>query len=71
MYKVADNTFQLKSLHWRTKKKRTWTSDTTNLQMRPLTHWGRDKIASILLMTFSNAFSWMKMYVKMYASIIF
>ena len=26
-----------------------------------LTHWGRDKTASIFL-TFSNAFSWMKMY---------
>ena len=27
-----------------------------------LTHWGRDKMAIILMTTFSNAFSWMKMY---------
>ena len=27
-----------------------------------LTHWGRDKIAAIFQTTFSNAFSWMKMY---------
>ena len=27
-----------------------------------LTHWGRDKMAAIFLTTFSNAFSWMKMY---------
>ena len=27
-----------------------------------LTHWGRDKMAAIFLMTFSNAFSWMKIY---------
>ena len=27
-----------------------------------LTHWGRDNIAAILQTTFSNAFSWMKMY---------
>ena len=27
-----------------------------------LTHWGRVKMATILLTTFSNAFSWMKMY---------
>ena len=27
-----------------------------------LTHWGRDKMAAILHMTFSNAFSWMKIY---------
>ena len=27
-----------------------------------LTHWGRDKMAAIFQMTFSNAFSWMKMY---------
>ena len=26
-----------------------------------LTYWGRDKIAAILQMTFSNAFAWMKM----------
>ena len=25
-----------------------------------ITHWGRDKIAAIFQMTFSNAFSWMK-----------
>ena len=27
-----------------------------------LTHWGWDKMATIFLTTFSNAFSWMKMY---------
>ena len=27
-----------------------------------LTHWGRDKITAIWQTTFSNAFSWMKMY---------
>ena len=27
-----------------------------------LTHWGRDKMAAIFQMTFSNAFSWMKMF---------
>ena len=27
----------------------------------PLTHWGRDKMAAIFQTTFSNAFSWMKM----------
>ena len=28
----------------------------------PLTHWGRDKMAAIFQTTFSNAFSWMKIY---------
>ena len=27
-----------------------------------LSHWGRDKMAAIFQRTFSNAFSWMKMY---------
>ena len=27
-----------------------------------LTHWGRDKMAAIFQTTFSNVFSWMKMY---------
>ena len=27
-----------------------------------LTHWGQDKMAAIFHITFSNAFSWMKMY---------
>ena len=27
-----------------------------------LTHWGQDKMAAISQVTFSNAFSWMKMY---------
>ena len=27
-----------------------------------LTHWGRDKMAANFLTTFSNAFSWMKIY---------
>ena len=27
-----------------------------------LTHWGRDKMAAIVQTTFSNGFSWMKMY---------
>ena len=29
--------------------------------LRPLTHWGRDKMFDIFQATFSNAFSWMKM----------
>ena len=32
----------------------------TNIQH--LTHWGRDKMAAISQMTFSNAFSWMKRF---------
>ena len=28
----------------------------------PLTHWGRDKMAAIFQTTFSNGFSWIKMY---------
>ena len=28
----------------------------------PLTHWGRDKMAAIFQTSFSNRFSWMKMY---------
>ena len=27
-----------------------------------LTHWSRDKIATIFQMAYSNAFCWMKMY---------
>ena len=30
--------------------------------MLTLTHWGRDKMAAISQTTFSNVFSWMKMY---------
>ena len=30
--------------------------------MKPLTHWGWDKMDTISQTTFSNAFSWMKMY---------
>ena len=32
------------------------------LQWLDLTHWGRDKMVAISQTTFSNAFSWMKMY---------
>ena len=32
------------------------------LASRSLTHWGRDKMAAISQTTFSNAFSWMKIY---------
>ena len=32
------------------------------LQCIVLTHWGRDKMAATFQTTFSNAFSWMKMY---------
>ena len=32
------------------------------MQLLSLTHWGRDKMAAIFQTTFSNAFSWMKMY---------
>ena len=34
----------------------------TYITLKTLTHWGRDKIAAISQMTFSNAFSWMKKY---------
>ena len=30
--------------------------------IKALTYWGRDKMAAISQTTFSNAFSWMKMY---------
>ena len=30
--------------------------------LTPLTHWGRDKMAAIFLTTFSNEFSWRKMF---------
>ena len=30
--------------------------------VKGLTHWGRGEVATILQTTFSNAFSWMKMY---------
>ena len=30
--------------------------------MNELTHWGRDKMAAIFQMIFSNGYSWMKMY---------
>ena len=30
--------------------------------LNKLTHWGRDKMAAIFQTTFSNAFSWMKMF---------
>ena len=33
-----------------------------NLSWPILTHWGRDKMAAIFHTTFSNVFSWMKMY---------
>ena len=34
----------------------------TSLGHNDLTHWSRDEIDAILQMTFSNAFSWMKMF---------
>ena len=44
-----------------------WVEKTTpvmiiTLCMDGLTHWGRDKMAAALQTTFSNAFSWVKMY---------
>ena len=33
-----------------------------SLDLIELTHWGRDEIDTILQTTFSNAFSWMKMF---------
>ena len=33
-----------------------------SLHHNELTYWGRDKMAAISQMTFSNAFSWIKMY---------
>ena len=38
-----------------------WTDSYVN-RLRMLTHWGRDKMAAIFQTTFSNVFSWMKMY---------
>ena len=35
---------------------------TYNAEDASLTHWGRDTTAAIFQTTFSNAFSWMKMY---------
>ena len=32
------------------------------VKIPPITHWGRDKFAAISQTTFSNAFTWMKMY---------
>ena len=46
---VLTNTFTETSLQWK-------------LRNGVLTHWGRDKIATISQTTFSNAFSWMKMF---------
>ena len=42
----------------------TWDVITSPLPMfnGSLTHWGRDEIDAILQTTFSNAFSWMKMF---------
>ena len=34
---------------------------TSDINTRPLTHWGRDKMAAISQTTHSNAFSWIKM----------
>ena len=36
--------------------------ETLSLSNQMLTHWGRDKMDAISQMTFSNAFSWMKMF---------
>ena len=36
-----------------------------------LSHWGRDKMAANFLMTFSNAFSWMKLWVSLKISLKF
>ena len=33
-----------------------------SISLSQLTHWGRDKMNTIFQMTFSNGFSWMKMY---------
>ena len=34
----------------------------TSLVLKGLTYWGWDKMADVFQMTFSNAFSWIKMY---------
>ena len=36
--------------------------DPSQCTVKPLTHWGRDKMAVIFQTTFSNAFSWIKMF---------
>ena len=43
-------------ISWRTP------SNESHRKILILTYWGRDKMAAIFQMTFSNAFSWMKMY---------
>ena len=47
-------------------KRRNWTSRNTWLMItidhNLLTHWGWDKMAAIFQTTFSNVFSWMKMF---------
>ena len=40
---------------------RRWNTGPTWI-LKELTHWGRDKMAAISQTTFTNAFSWMKMY---------
>ena len=39
-----------------------WLSVHQSVSYHLLTHWGRDKMAVVFQTTFSNAFSWMKMY---------
>ena len=47
---ASDEAEIIRMLSMRSYRKCTWT------------HWGRDKMAAIFQTTFSNAFSWMKMY---------
>ena len=51
-------TYTLSHLHRQAK----WREWGRKLSLLGLTHWGRDKMAAILQTTFSNAFSWMKIY---------
>ena len=39
-----------------------WSCENKATLHQVLTHWGRDKMAAISQTTFSNAFSWMKMF---------
>ena len=39
-----------------------WFFSNIDFQLRLFTHWGRDKTAAISKTTFSNVFSWMKIY---------
>ena len=57
------NTSQCTRMHWNDALHNCqWRCSCKGCQRESLTHWSRDKMAAISQTTFSNAFSWMKMY---------